>query len=347
MATSIATADTMSESQDFSGVKRVRSANVGQLTKLYNELEKNLTSYDNIENVKQLYGKLCDRFEQFKSINLQCLDLCTEPDAVNDLEQSYERHQTNFVEFQDRYYQWTSGRNRPIPEDDDGRSDVSRISLVSSKLKLRNAKAKRLLAEHKLKRLSEKHELQRAQRELEIKQQLLEQQCELKEASLEESVWQQAVDEDATELADPREAHVNTVIQDACDNARDRLRAVNEMYIRPETAHTSQTPVKAESPKGNDQGESSRNSMHLGNSDVSVTNMDAAFQLGVWEGLRFVIVALPGLFSYLFFATTLQEGFNLPKPELLTFNGTPTDYCKFIKNFETNIENSISDHRQD
>ena len=24
--------------------------------------------------------------------------------------------------------------------------------------------------------------------------------------------------------------------------------------------------------------------------------------LGVWEGLRFVIVALPGLFSYLFFA---------------------------------------------
>ena len=131
---SIATADTMSESQDFSGVKRVRSANVGQLTKLYNELEKNMTSYDNIENVKQLYGKLCDRFEQFKSIHSQCLDLCTEPDAANDLEQSYERHQTNFVEFQDRYYQWMSGRNRPIPEDDDGRSDVSRISSQTSSI---------------------------------------------------------------------------------------------------------------------------------------------------------------------------------------------------------------------
>ena len=43
-------------------------------------------------------------------------------------------------------------------------------------------------------------------------------------------------------------------------------------------------------------------------------------------------------------ATTLQEGFNLPKQELLTFNGTPTDYCKFIKKFETNTENSISDN---
>ena len=28
--------------------------------------------------------------------------------------------------------------------------------------------------------------------------------------------------------------------------------------------------------------------------------------LGVWEGLRFVIVALPGLFSYLFFFGTMQ-----------------------------------------
>ena len=28
--------------------------------------------------------------------------------------------------------------------------------------------------------------------------------------------------------------------------------------------------------------------------------------LGVWEGLRFVIVALPGLFSYLFFYIAIQ-----------------------------------------
>ena len=31
------------------------------------------------------------------------------------------------------------------------------------------------------------------------------------------------------------------------------------------------------------------------------------FPLGVWEGLRFVIVALPGLFSYLFFPTQILE----------------------------------------
>ncbi|VDH93480.1 Hypothetical predicted protein [Mytilus galloprovincialis] len=42
-------------------------------------------------------------------------------------------------------------------------------------------------------------------------------------------------------------------------------------------------------------------------------------------------------------ASTLQEGFNLPKPELLTFDGKPTDYCKFIKNFETNVECRVTD----
>lgn len=169
-----------------------------------------------------------------------------------------------------------SGQNRLTPEDYDGRSAVSRISLhtsstlVSANSKLRNSKAKRLLAEHKLKQLSEKHELQRAQRVLELKQQLFEQQGELEEASLEESVWQQAVNEDATELADPRKAHVNPVIQDACDNARDRGRDVSEMYIRSESTHTSQTPVRAGFPKRNDQGESSRDSMHLGNRIVLV-----------------------------------------------------------------------------
>ena len=44
-------------------------------------------------------------------------------------------------------------------------------------------------------------------------------------------------------------------------------------------------------------------------------------------------------------ATALQEGFNLPKPELLRFNGSSMEYCKFISNFDSNIECRISDNR--
>ena len=34
-----------------------------------------------------------------------------------------------------------------------------------------------------------------------------------------------------------------------------------------------------------------------------------------------------------------------PKPEILTFSGNPVDYCKFIRNFETNIKSRVQDNR--
>ena len=263
--------------------------------------------------------------EEFKSEHLLCLDLCAEPGVANELEQSFDRYATNFAKFQDT--QWISGQNRPMLEDNDGCLSVSHVSsrtsstIMTSRSKLRAAQAKRILAEHKLRLLSEKHEIQRAQRELEIKPQLLEQRCELEEASLEESVWRQAVNEDATDLVNVKPViHVKYL----CDIARDCSTVKNEMCSDQESTPTSQILARPESSQKNEQGKSSTNSLHLRNSDVSVTSIDAAFKQ---------------------LATTLQEGFNLQKPELLTFNGTPTDYCKFIKNFETNIENSISDNR--
>ena len=37
------------------------------------------------------------------------------------------------------------------------------------------------------------------------------------------------------------------------------------------------------------------------NSSVNHNSVTSSGRFGVWEGLRFVIVALPGLFAYLFF----------------------------------------------
>ncbi|XP_045209072.2 uncharacterized protein LOC123560989 [Mercenaria mercenaria] len=41
----------------------------------------------------------------------------------------------------------------------------------------------------------------------------------------------------------------------------------------------------------------------------------------------------------------VQDFHGLPKPELIKFNGNPADYCKFLSNFETNIETRVSDSR--
>ena len=119
MDTSVDTGGAKSETMDLRSAKRAHSAQIAQLAKLYSELENFMVSYDNIENVKRLYGKLCDRFDRFKSAHLKCLDLCTEHDTQNELQQSFEKYQTNFVEFQGRHSQWMTGRNRPTPGDDD------------------------------------------------------------------------------------------------------------------------------------------------------------------------------------------------------------------------------------
>jgi len=42
-------------------------------------------------------------------------------------------------------------------------------------------------------------------------------------------------------------------------------------------------------------------------------------------------------------ASSLKIGFEMPKRELLTFDGNPVDYWTFIKNFESNIESKLSD----
>ena len=195
----MATADTKDETLDFPSRTRVISAQLSQLTKLYNELERNMSSYENKDSAKSLYSKLSDRFEQFRSAHLQRLDLCTESDAVNNLEQNFDSCQKNFAEFQERYSQWIKKGERPISEENDGSSHSSRTTScasVSSQSRLRSAKAKRLIAELKLEKLSKRQELERAQRELQLQHQLFEQQCEVDEAALEESVWQKAVNEE-------------------------------------------------------------------------------------------------------------------------------------------------------
>ena len=57
--------------------RKKRTVNLSQLTKLYNELETKMISRDNVENVKILFTKLCDRYEHFKAAHLEFLDFCT------------------------------------------------------------------------------------------------------------------------------------------------------------------------------------------------------------------------------------------------------------------------------
>ncbi|XP_060583463.1 uncharacterized protein LOC132739706 isoform X2 [Ruditapes philippinarum] len=298
--------------QEFVSVKRSRSANGAQLTKLYNELERSMMSFNNIEEVKLLNSKLCERFEHFKSVHLQCLDLCAQPEVVADLEANFESCLKNFEEFRERFSQWIAGAIGPhdgenIPVENDAESNVSHGSSrtsVSSRRKLQSAKAKRLIAEHKLKQLKKKQELERARRDLEMKQQLLDQQSKLEEAEIEEMVWLETTQEETGVISNNQNAQPdvqnNMTNHIQVNNRTDSVRNITLTQPRPEINRSCIPEV-----------------------DSETSNIDRSFQR---------------------LASALHEGFNLPKPELLTFDGKPEGYCKFIKNFETNIESRISDN---
>ena len=138
--------------------------------------------------------------------------------------------------------------------------------------------------------MSKRQELERAQRELELKQQLFEQQFVVDEAALEESVWQQAVNEDTHTMTK------STIIPVPLQSS------TRETVYRPEATVITEAKVRPELSQIDAQDNLSTDSTRTETFDVS--SRDAAFQQ---------------------LATTLQEGFNLPKPELLTLNGTPTD----------------------
>ncbi|CAG2190452.1 unnamed protein product [Mytilus edulis] len=178
-------------------------------------------------------------------------------------------------------------------------------------------KLRKLSEHHELER--EQHELERAQIEIKFRQQIFNQRSEMEEANLEESVWQEAVEEDT----DNNSGIINirnisqTVSQTLQSSIHESEKeCINMNSISGQTAATDKPTMNI---NNSTQGISAQS----GFSDVSVSSIDSAFQR---------------------LASTLHEGFNLPKPDLLTFNGTSLDYSKFIWNFETNIEGRISDN---
>ena len=98
------------ENKEFAALKRSRSSNAAQLTKIYKELERKMMSRENVSVVTELNDKLCDKFESFKTVHLQCLELCTDAENVDNLETNYESSLKNFVEFRERLSQWIADK---------------------------------------------------------------------------------------------------------------------------------------------------------------------------------------------------------------------------------------------
>ncbi|CAC5384825.1 unnamed protein product [Mytilus coruscus] len=101
-----------------------------------------MISRDNVEAVKTLNNKLCDRYEQFKAIHSEFLDFCSSSDIIETLEMNFDSSQKNLLN----------------------------STSSSSQYRLKLVRAYRLKAEVQMKKMAEKQELERSHREIEMKE---------------------------------------------------------------------------------------------------------------------------------------------------------------------------------
>ena len=324
----------MDKERELIAMKRTRSSNLAQLTKLYKELERNMITYDNADIVKELYCKLTERFEQFANVHAQCVDLCTQPEVVETLELNFISCKENFDEFRERYSGWIKGPEENLHDDAEVGSNVSSVS--RSKSRFLEAKTRRLKAALQLKKLKEKQKIERARKELELKDEILQQETVVEEAEIEEAVWCAALNEETGGTSNP-----DSVILRITENPTEDINRKSRGSTSGSGAGSFGDVESDRKSKGSTTG-SVADSVGDVDDDSEVSfNLHAKVHRPNAGESQTSVNTIESVFQQL--ASTLQEGFNLPKPELLTFSGNPIDYCKFIKNFETNVESKVSD----
>jgi len=265
---------------------------------------------------------------------LECLDVCSESSIIDSLEATYRSCQKNFLEFCERFVQSTTTDDERR-EDDDALSIASRISSASSGL--RKVKSKRLGAELKMKKIKAQYELEKARHELELKEQLLEAEYELEEAAL-EKLGEDCLTASSTPR-NPATGYLRYAVSDvnACDGPASVPLAVRacDKDLSVCANGTSQTVRTSSSGDPGQRDHQEMNNSAKAVAQLVTTPSDVSGKVSTQN--------IECAFNRL--ATTLQEGFNLPKPEILSFSGKANDYCKFVKNFETNVECKVSDDR--
>ena len=194
-------------------------------------------------------------------------------------------------------------------------------------VKIKVAKAERAIAKLKLNQLKKKIELQQKRDAVQREQEILEAENEVKRATLmahileEEDGVEQIVDpSQATEdksLFEPERAYESVyLIADAKEEKMSAPLPGTSVTLNP----------AAPAPPCNE-----------------VSPPEARFQQLLQQQQEMIQLQQQTFQSV---ASTIRQGFALPKPELSKFDGNPLEFWNFIRSFESNIEKNASDESE-
>lgn len=183
-------------------------------------------------------------------------------------------------------------------------------------LSIKQVKAKQALTHLKLQQLKQKQELLRREEELKLKRQILEAQYEIQQADLQVEL----LHEPGAVFSYP------PIVSEECGFAEEFIAGEPVITSKPKDIKSQvqwKPELKTETPLDPDAKEFS-----------SFKPSEAFGKPSDYP--------LPGLDVLDRMASTIRQGFALPKPELTTFDGNRLDYWNFVKAFENSIERNAS-----
>ncbi|XP_041484654.1 uncharacterized protein LOC121431209 [Lytechinus variegatus] len=319
----------------------------GNLARRYKELENLLVDNKNIEAVKVKTDQLHNVFQLYEAKFKEYIaSINDEPSDTEDALQQFNSAKQNKEEFDERVMTWINAANLStnpvVPEDDcrslgSRRSSRSTHSSVSSNVSMRakEARTRQIIAEQKLKQLAEKKALEEQRKKLDDRLAELDIKNERDNAAIEAEYWTQEAEEEVQRETDwmgqdvGRKPNISSIKGmgftlpdiEAKNIGIQGVLEDNIPGLSPSSIYLSkERKVRHNEGKGNDV---TANDVDYFQADPMNINHNAAQQL----------------------RDSMMLAINMPKPELVCFDGEPTKYWNFIHVFDVNVACRIKDER--
>ncbi|CAB3995709.1 nek6 si:ch211- NIMA (never in mitosis gene a)-related kinase 6 [Paramuricea clavata] len=333
-------------------LKRSRAGHLSRLTRLYREIN-NLTSTKDslLQPVIEKRIDLDVAFERFKQVYYLYVAYLTDNKVIEDEQWIYESRVREHNGIFQNTDQWIQRTKLNLESEIRAEDSISQISSHNPKpdAKLVDSQSHAGPESHASSQIdmglgshtntqshaspqidmSPRSHLQQLQKlqELELKklrvkgeEDTLKLQNEYEQAILSERIWGQA--EEVISREEKQELPKLVSRKDESPKSGQPLPFIPGTYLERKHDIGISEDVKGQ----NDKSEFQVNSDSLSSKPSSFCPSRSSANVGGQEILKSVV----GI---------LNEGFNMPKPELLTFDGNPLHYWRFINNFQTNIAN--------
>ena len=339
---------------DVTFMNNSRSGCMSWLTRVYREIESLMSDPNSVDEVlvkRELIDAAFSRFEEVHTSLLACLE---DGEDKKSLEESFAVQLERKRNFLAKVDAWVDEvytqvfRTAPSVEPEDSRSQSglassksskSRASSskgwISSRVRLREAKERRELAQLKLQQLKLTQDLEQRKTVLKNQEEQLRLMHEYELATVSERIWmapETIVDSNPVDRVDTRyrrenifeSSHSVDFKSESIPRTTDvPIPSVQDPVVRqsvPDLTPPSKSGLNPLAPEWKYKTPAS-----------PVTNTNTTNENAANPSKQNVEQLVQSLTS------DLNVGFNLPRTEILTFDGNPLEYWKFIHNFEANI----------